>query len=65
MHAKRIPCRFCETPLLHTFVDLGTSPLCQKHVEPNVSRWSHSIRFTLMSVNAAFLSNSMSSFRLA
>lgn len=34
MHAKRIPCRFCETPLLHTFVDLGTSPLCQKHVEP-------------------------------
>jgi SAM-dependent methyltransferase len=29
-----IPCRFCGTPLTHTFVDLGTSPLCQKHVEP-------------------------------
>jgi hypothetical protein len=27
-------CRFCATPLEHTFVDLGTSPLCQKHVTP-------------------------------
>jgi SAM-dependent methyltransferase len=27
------PCRFCRTPLRHTFVDLGTSPLCQRHVE--------------------------------
>ena len=27
-------CRFCAAPLEHTFVDLGTSPLCQKHVEP-------------------------------
>jgi len=27
-------CRFCAAPLTHTFVDLGTSPLCQKHVEP-------------------------------
>jgi SAM-dependent methyltransferase len=34
MPAKSIPCRFCEAPLVHTFVDLGTSPLCQKHVEP-------------------------------
>jgi 2-polyprenyl-3-methyl-5-hydroxy-6-metoxy-1,4-benzoquinol methylase len=23
------PCRFCETPLRHTFVDLGMSPLCE------------------------------------
>lgn len=34
MPSKSIPCRFCGTPLVHTFVDLGTSPLCQKHVEP-------------------------------
>jgi SAM-dependent methyltransferase len=27
-------CRFCATELRHTFVDLGMSPLCQKHVEP-------------------------------
>jgi hypothetical protein len=27
-------CRFCETPLEHTVVDLGVSPLCQKHVTP-------------------------------
>lgn len=27
-------CRFCATPLVHTFVDLGTSPLCQRHVTP-------------------------------
>lgn len=27
-------CRFCGTPLKHTFVDLGTSPLCQRHVTP-------------------------------
>ncbi|MGC4033442.1 MAG: class I SAM-dependent methyltransferase [Tepidisphaeraceae bacterium] len=27
-------CRFCGTPLTHTFVDLGTSPLCQRHVTP-------------------------------
>ena len=24
-------CRFCATPLEHDFVDLGMSPLCQKH----------------------------------
>jgi SAM-dependent methyltransferase len=27
-------CRFCNHLLTHTFVDLGTSPLCQKHVTP-------------------------------
>jgi SAM-dependent methyltransferase len=33
MPASKTACRFCEAPLAHTFVDLGTSPLCQKHVE--------------------------------
>lgn len=28
-------CRFCHTPLEHTFVDLGMSPLCQDHVKPD------------------------------
>src|SRR5215213_5973982 len=27
-------CRFCAAPLVHTLVDLGTSPLCQRHVTP-------------------------------
>jgi hypothetical protein len=27
-------CRSCDARLEHTFVDLGMSPLCQKHVEP-------------------------------
>ena len=27
-------CRFCAAPLTRTFVDLGTSPLCQRHVTP-------------------------------
>ena len=27
-------CRFCSTPLAHSVVDLGLSPLCQKHVTP-------------------------------
>jgi hypothetical protein len=27
-------CRFCQSPLEHTFVDLGMSPLCQDHVKP-------------------------------
>jgi len=27
-------CRFCSTPLKHSVVDLGMSPLCQKHVRP-------------------------------
>jgi hypothetical protein len=28
-------CRFCAAPLHHTFADLGTSPLCQRHVTPD------------------------------
>lgn len=32
----RPACRFCGTPLEHTFVDLGTSPLCQRHVTPEL-----------------------------
>ena len=28
-------CRFCATPLRHVFVDLGMSPLCQRHVRPH------------------------------
>jgi 2-polyprenyl-3-methyl-5-hydroxy-6-metoxy-1,4-benzoquinol methylase len=28
-------CRFCGTPLEHTFVDLGMSPLCQSFVSAN------------------------------
>jgi hypothetical protein len=27
------PCRFCDTPLTRTFVDLGMSPLCQTHLD--------------------------------
>ncbi len=30
----RYRCRSCDAPLVHTFVDLGTSPLCQRHVTP-------------------------------
>ena len=29
-----VVCRSCGTPLVHTFVDLGTSPLCQSVVRP-------------------------------
>ena len=32
---SRATCRFCATPLSHTFVDLGMSPLCQTHIEPH------------------------------
>ena len=32
--ARAYDCRFCGEPLRHTFVDLGTSPLCQRHVTP-------------------------------
>ncbi len=28
-------CRFCRGPLSRTFVDLGMSPLCQSHLEPD------------------------------
>ncbi len=46
--ASRVPanqplCRFCATPLHHTFVDLGTSPLCQRHVTP--ARFNHAESF--------------------
>jgi len=36
MSAARIDvrCRACDAPLSHTFVDLGTAPLCQRHVTP-------------------------------
>jgi SAM-dependent methyltransferase len=27
-------CRFCGTPLIHTFVDLGMSPLCESYISP-------------------------------
>ena len=33
--ASRAQCRFCGAPLHHTFVDLGMSPLCQTHIEPD------------------------------
>lgn len=29
---RRFACRFCDTPLRYTFVDLGMSPLCQNHI---------------------------------
>ena len=32
---NRARCRFCGTELLHSFVDLGMSPLCQTHIEPH------------------------------
>jgi hypothetical protein len=34
IRADRPACRFCATPLRHTFVDLGTSPLCNEMVTP-------------------------------
>ena len=36
-------CRFCQAALTHTFVDLGTSPLCQRHVTPE--RFNHAESF--------------------
>jgi len=30
--AKQPDCRFCKTPLEHTFVDLGMSPLCESYL---------------------------------
>ena len=30
--ATEAGCRFCGTPLKHTFVDLGMSPLCESYV---------------------------------
>lgn len=29
-------CRYCGTPLKHTVVDLGMSPLCQTHITPDM-----------------------------
>jgi SAM-dependent methyltransferase len=29
---KRVPCRFCKTPLEDTVVDLGMSPLCESYL---------------------------------
>jgi SAM-dependent methyltransferase len=37
--ARTVTCRFCAADLRHTFVDLGTSPLCQRHVTPE--RFNH------------------------
>lgn len=37
--SRSYACRFCGTTLQHTFVDLGTSPLCQRHVTP--ARFDH------------------------
>jgi hypothetical protein len=34
-----LKCRTCDEPLHHTFVDLGTAPLCQRHITP--ARFSH------------------------
>jgi SAM-dependent methyltransferase len=33
-HAHRAACRFCATPMSTTFADLGMSPPCQTHIEP-------------------------------
>jgi SAM-dependent methyltransferase len=32
--AEGATCRFCHAPLRHTFADLGSSPLCQRHLTP-------------------------------
>ena len=34
MPRDSFPCRFCCGRSLHSFVDLGVSPLCQSHVTP-------------------------------
>ena len=37
-----INCLNCNTPLKHTFTDLGTSPLCEEFVKPeNINRGQH------------------------
>lgn len=33
--SARSTCRFCKSELRHSFVDLGMSPLCQTHIEPD------------------------------
>src|SRR5262245_46418606 len=32
MESTEAKCRFCQTPLTHTLVDLGMSPLCESYV---------------------------------
>jgi SAM-dependent methyltransferase len=32
--ATKARCRFCGAPLIHTFVDLGMSPLCESYISP-------------------------------
>jgi SAM-dependent methyltransferase len=32
---SKLDCRFCGTPLRHSFVDLGTSPLAESYVPPD------------------------------
>ena len=32
--SPQTPCRLCGFPLSNTFVDLGSSPLCQRQIEP-------------------------------
>lgn len=32
-------CRFCATPLKHTFVDLGMSPLSNSYISPEQANW--------------------------
>jgi hypothetical protein len=41
--AARAACRFCAAPLSTTFVDLGMSPPCQTHIEPD--QLNHMERF--------------------
>lgn len=33
MPSKKDLCRFCESPLTHTFLDLGMSPLCESYLK--------------------------------
>ena len=35
LESAGLKCRFCAAPLVHSFADLGMTPLCQKHVKPS------------------------------
>ena len=50
-------CRLCGTPLRHTFVDLGMSPLCESFLTRRAARrrWSPSIRCTSASASECLL----------
>ncbi len=37
-------CRFCESPLTHTFVDLGMSPLCESFLTREQLNHHHGFR---------------------